>query len=63
MVKTTDFEALYNDLTDCCSQSLAWEWDEEDISFTATCDCLIDYRLQPITAAMNIVKEDEIEED
>mgnify|MGYP005838479623 CR=1 FL=1 len=61
--KTTDFEALYTDLTECCSQPLDWEWEEDSLKFTSTCDCLINYELYPSIAKMVITREDEIEED
>ena len=46
------FDILFESASPCCGEGLGWEWDEDELQFTAECSCLKCYHLIPNTASM-----------
>lgn len=45
-----------------CDETLEWEWESDILAFKATCGCLKQHKLVPLTAELEIVDEDDDDE-
>jgi len=56
ITKMVDFEHLYEEPCGC-GDALAWNWNEEDIIFQATCSfCFREYTLTPRTGEVEEIE-------
>ena len=45
-----EFDIVFESLSECCGESLHWEWSEVELSFESECACMKRYILRPIAA-------------
>jgi hypothetical protein len=57
------FDDAYLAGCDHCSETLEWEWVGDELSFQATCGCMKQHVLTPVSADLEILTDDEINED
>ena len=58
-----DFEEMYHADSPCCGEEIHWEWDAEELHFSAECSCMLMYSLKPDTAQIVTVAQDDLNED
>ena len=56
---TDEFENLFDSLCACQECPLDWEWDADQMCFVATCECMKEHKLQPLTAKFILPEEEE----
>lgn len=54
-----EFDILFDSLCACQECPLEWEWDQDQMCFTATCECMKEHRLKPLTAKFSLVEDAE----
>ena len=58
---TDEFEVLFDSLCACQECPLDWEWDADQMCFTATCECMKEHKLRPLNAKLTIPEPEDDE--
>lgn len=52
------FDIVFESPSPCCSESMHWEWNDEDLVFESECNCMKRYTLRPTAAEIEHESEE-----
>ena len=53
-----EFDIVFESPSECCGESLHWEWSEAELCFESECACMKRYNLRPIAAEVEHESEE-----